>query len=326
VTSPFRVFVASALPASAIARLDASGAVVTYASSDAGPGLGLEDPRFADAPESYEALIVLLSQPVDANLVARATALRVVATVSVGVDHIDLDACKRRGIVVANTPGVLTEATADLAFGLLLATARRIAEGDRIVRHGGFRGWRQDLLVGTRVHGKTVGIVGLGRIGSAVARRARGFGMKIVYAQRNRLSEAMERALGARHLSVEALFQEADFVSLHCPLTEETRGLVSRARLASMRRGSILVNTSRGACVDEEALAEALATGPLGGAGLDVYAHEPKVPEALLLRDNVVLTPHIASAERETREAMAELAVENVIAVMEGREAPSRLS
>jgi glyoxylate reductase len=262
---------------------------------------------------------------VDAALIARATRLKVVVTVSVGVDHIDLAACKARGIVVTNTPGVLSEATADLAFGLLLAVARRICEGDRIVRGGGFRGWAPDLLVGTAVHGKTLGIVGLGRIGSAMARRARGFGMKTLYAQRTRLNEAMERALGARHIDVDALFQESDFVSLHCPLTEETRQIVSRARLASMKPGSVLVNTARGACVDEDALVEALATGPLGGAGLDVYAHEPEVPAALLVRENVVLAPHIASAERETREAMAELAMENLLAVMEEREAPSRV-
>jgi glyoxylate reductase len=321
VTSPFRVFVSSPLPAPAQARLDASRAVVTYATG----ALALLDPRFASSPEAFEALIVLLSHPVDAALVARATALRVVATVSVGVDHIDLAACMARGIVVTNTPGVLTEATADLAFGLLLATARRIAEGDRLVRRGSFRGWSPDFLVGTRVHGKTLGIVGLGRIGSAVARRARGFGMKVLYAQKNRLSEPMERALGATHVPLDALFREADFVSLHCPLTDETRGLASRARLASMKPGSVLVNTARGACVDEEALVEALATGPLGGAGLDVYAHEPNVPASLVARENVVLSPHIASAERETREAMAELAVENVLAVMEGREAPSRV-
>jgi glyoxylate reductase len=321
VAAPFRVFVSADLAPAARARLEASGAVVTYAAGE----LGLEDHRFAGSADAYDAVIILLQHKVDAGLVARATSLKVVSTMSVGVDHIDLGACKARGIVVTNTPGVLSEATADLAFGLLLATARRICEGDRIVRRGGFQGWKPDLLVGTAVHGKTLGIVGLGRIGSAMARRARGFGMKVLYAQRSRLAEPMERALGAQHVSVDALFAESDFVSLHCPLTEETRGIASRARLASMKPGSVLVNTSRGACVDEEALVEALAKGPLGGAGLDVYAHEPVVPAALVARENVVLAPHIASAERETREAMAVMAVENVVAVMEGREAPSRI-
>jgi glyoxylate reductase len=268
---------------------------------------------------------VLLTHPVDAALVARATALKIVATVSVGVDHIDLAACKARGIAVTNTPGVLNEATADLAFGLLLASARRIAEGDRVVRRGGFAGWKPDFLVGAAVHGQTLGIVGLGRIGSAMARRARGFGMKVLYAQRTRLGEPMERALGATHVPLDLLFQESDFVSLHCPLTEETRGLVNRARLALMKPGSILVNTSRGACIDEEALIEALESGPLGGAGLDVYAHEPEVPDALLQHENVVLTPHIASADHQTREAMANLAIENVLAVQQNQAPPSRV-
>jgi len=267
----------------------------------------------------------LLQHPVDAGVVARATSLKVVSTISAGVDHIDLAACEDRGILVTNTPDVLTEATADFAFGLLLATARRICEGDRLVRLGGFRGWKPGLLVGTAVHGKTLGIVGLGRIGRAVARRARGFGIRVYYAQRTRLSEAMERALGARYVPVDGLFVESDFVSLHCPLTEETRGIASRARLLSMKPGSLLVNTSRGLCVDEAALVEVLGRGPLAGAGLDVYAHEPEVPASLVAMQNVVLGPHIASAEKETREAMAMMAVDNIVAAMQGREPPSRV-
>jgi len=321
VHAPFRVFVSSSLPAAAAARLAGSGAIVTTAESDR----ALADPRFAASPDAYEALVVLLTHPVDAALIARASALRVVSTVSVGVDHIDLAACAARGIVVTHTPGVLTEATADLAFGLLLAAARRIAEGDRIVRAGGFSGWGPSFMVGARVQGATLGLVGLGRIGSAMARRARGFGMKVLYAQRAPLAEAMERALGVRYVTLESLFSESDFVSLHCPLTPATRHLVNRERLASMKHGSVLVNASRGACVDEEALAEALATGPLAAAGLDVFEHEPVVHPALLSRDNAVLTPHIGSAEGATREAMATMAVESVVAVMEGREAPNRV-
>ena len=319
--APFRVFVSSPLPAAAAARLAASSAIVTIAADD----LALRDPRFDAAADAFEALVILLTHPVDAAIVARASALRIVSTVSVGVDHIDLPACAARGIVVTNTPGVLTEATADLAFGLLLAAARRIAEGDRIVRAGDFSGWRPSFMVGARVHGATLGLVGLGCIGGAVARRARGFGMKVLYTQRTQLAPEMERALGARYATLDALFAESDYVSLHCPLSPETRHLVNRARLGSMKPGSVLVNAARGACVDEEALAEALANGPLGAAALDVFEHEPGVHPALLARDNVVLTPHIGSAERETREAMAAMAVENVIAVMEGREAPNRV-
>jgi lactate dehydrogenase-like 2-hydroxyacid dehydrogenase len=321
VTSPFHVFVSAPLASpSALARLTASGALVTVAAD----GLGMEDPRFADSPGSYEALIVLLNTPVDAALLARAASLRVVATVSVGTDHIDRAACAARGITVTNTPGVLTEATADFTFGLLLAAARRVAEGDRVMRRGDFRGWGPSFLVGARVHGATLGIVGLGRIGSAVARRARGFGMKTLYAQRTQLSPEMERALGARFVSVDALFRESDLVSLCCPLTPETRRIASAARLRSMKPGSVFVNASRGGCVDEAALAEVLARGPLAAAGLDVYEEEPRAHPALLTLENVVLTPHIASAEGPTREAMAELAVENVLAVMAGREPPSR--
>jgi glyoxylate reductase len=319
--APFRVFVSSPLPAASATRLAASGAVVTTAADD----LGLRDPRFDAAPDAFEALVVLLTHPVDAALVARASALRVVSTVSVGVDHIDLAACAARGIVVTNTPGVLTEATADLAFGLLLAAARRIAEGDRIVRAGGFSGWGPSFMVGARVQGATLGLVGLGRIGSAVARRARGFGMKVLYTQRTQLAPEMERALGARYATLDALFAESDFVSLHCPLSPEIRHIVNRARLASMKAGSVLVNAARGACVDEAALAEALAGGPLGAAALDVFEDEPRVHPALLARANVVLTPHIGSAEAATREAMAALAVENVVALIEGREAPNRV-
>jgi glyoxylate reductase len=321
VAPSFRVFVSSPLPSPAAARLAGSGARVTSATDTR----ALHDPRFESSPDAYEALIVLLNHPVDAALVARATSLRVVATVSVGTDHIDLAACAARGIVVTNTPGVLTEATADLAFGLLLAAARRIAEGDRVVRRGGFSGWGPDFMVGARVHGATLGLVGLGRIGSAMARRARGFGMKVLYAQRTPLAPEMERALGVTRVTLDELFPASDFVSLHCPLTPETRGLVSRARLASMKPGSVLVNAARGACVDEEGLAEALEKGPLGAAGIDVFEHEPEVNAALIGRENVVMTPHIASAERATREAMAMMAVENVVAVMEGGEALNRV-
>jgi glyoxylate reductase len=221
--------------------------------------------------------------------------------------------------VVTNTPGVLTEATADLAFGLLLAAARRIAEGDRAVRRGAFPAWTPTTLLGVRVHGSVLGVVGMGRIGQAMARRARGFGMHVLYTQRTRLAPELERALGLAFRPVDALFAESDSVSLHCPLTEETRRLVSAERLGRMKPGSVLVNTARGGCVDEAALAEALARGPLGAAGLDVFEDEPRVHPALLARENVVLAPHIGSADRATREAMAGMAADNVLAVLSGK-------
>jgi glyoxylate reductase len=226
-------------------------------------------------------------------------------------------------VTVTNTPGVLTEATADLAFGLMIAAARRIAEGDRTVRAGEFPAWRPVTFLGAPVSGATLGIVGMGRIGGALARRARGFGMRVLYTQRRRLPVELERALLATFVELGALFRESDFVSVHCPLTEETRHIVSRDRLRSMKPSSVLVNTSRGGCVDEAALAEALETGPPGAAGLDVFENEPHPNENLLKRNNVVLTPHIGSADRRTREAMARLAVDNVLAFSRGEELPT---
>jgi glyoxylate reductase len=225
-------------------------------------------------------------------------------------------------VTVTNTPDVLTEATADLAFGLLIAAARRICEGDRLVRAGGFTGWTPTFLLGSPVHGMRLGIVGLGRIGKAVARRARGFGMHVGYTQRNREPEGIERALGATYVaSLDELCGASDAITIHCPLTIESRHLLSRERLARMRPGSVLVNTARGPIVDEAALAEALANGPLAAAALDVFENEPAVHPALLGCANVVLAPHIGSADRTTREAMASLAAANAIRVLRG-EAP----
>ena len=218
---------------------------------------------------------------------------------------------------MTNTPDVLTEATADLAFGLLLAAARRIAEGDRLVRAGGFTGWTPTFMLGTRVHGATLGIVGLGRIGQAVARRARGFSMNVLYTQRSRVDA--ELAADAAYLDLDELVTRADFVSLHCPLTPATTHLFDAGRLARMKPGSILVNTARGPIVDEAALACALEHGPLAAAGLDVFEREPVVHASLLTRPNAVLAPHLGSADRPTREAMASRAIANVLEVLAGR-------
>jgi glyoxylate reductase len=288
-------------------------------------GEGVYGDAFEGGATTFDALVTMLTDHVDAALLARVPNVRVLANVAVGTDNIDLDAARARGIVVTNTPGVLTEATADLAFGMLLAASRRIVEGDRMIRAGDFIGWAPTLLVGKRVHGASLGIIGMGRIGQAMARRARGFGMIVAYAQTRRLPETLERALGATWMEIDDLFTASDFVSLHCPLTPETRGIVSRARLASMRKGSILVNTARGACVDEAALAEALDRGPLAAAALDVFEGEPIVPPGLVALPNVVLTPHIGSADAPARRAMAEMAVENALAVLAGSEAPNRV-
>jgi glyoxylate reductase len=246
---------------------------------------------------------------VNEGLLAALPALRLVASYGVGVDHIDLSACRARGIAVTNTPGVLVEATADHTFALLLAAARRVCEADRFVRAGRWQAIEPAQLLGTDVHGKTLGVVGFGHIGQAVARRALGFSMKVLYASPNEVSFP---APGISRVTLDVLLAESDFVSLHCPLTPSTRGLIGREQLRTMKRGAILVNTARGAVVDEVELARALREGHVAGAGLDVFTDEPAVPEALRALGNVVLTPHIGSGSQESRGAMARLVAEEV--------------
>ena len=287
------------------------------------PGLGVRSAVFTAHEGEFDAILALLTDRIDAELLARAPRVRLVANMAVGVDNVDLAACRARGVAVTNTPGVLTEATADLAFALLLAAARRVAEGDAVVRRGEFPGWTPTTLLGVPVFGSTLGVVGLGRIGQAVARRARGFGMHVYYTQPKRLDERLERALGASYLPIDELFRSCDFVSVHCPLTPETHHIVSRERLQSMKPGSVLVNTSRGPCVDEGALADVLEQKHLAAAGIDVFEREPRVEPRLSSLRNVVLTPHIGSADRRTREAMAGLAADNVIAFARGEPLPT---
>ena len=243
--------------------------------------------------------------------------LKVVANMAVGYDNVDLGAARERGIVVANTPGVLDETTADVAFMLLLAAARRLGEAERVLRSGRWEWWGPKLFVGPDVWGKRIGVVGLGRIGEAVARRARGFGMEVVYYNRSRKQEA-ERELGARRMELDELLRTSDFVSVHTPLTDETRHLIGADELGKMKPEAVLVNTSRGPVVDEAALAGALASGVIFAAGLDVYEEEPKVHPKLLELENVVLAPHIGSGSIETRDKMAVLAAENIRAVLAG--------
>lgn len=307
------VFVSGELPGDGTSVLRESFDVVV-------DGGGVASDAFAAVAGEVRGIVALLTDRVDAALLARCPALRVVANVAVGIDNVDLDACRARGIVVTNTPDVLTEATADFAFGLLLAAARRIAEGDRLVRaEGRFPAWTPTFMLGTSVHGMTLGIIGMGRIGKAMARRARGFGMRVIYTQRRREPEALERALGAAWAAtIDDLLPLVDAVTLHCPLTAETRGLLSRERLSKLRRGAVLVNTARGPIVDEAALADRLEEGAIAAAGLDVFEAEPRVHPKLLALPNVVLAPHIASADRKTREAMANMAAANVHRVLSG--------
>ena len=245
--------------------------------------------------------------------------LRVIANMAVGYDNVDVAAASERGVVVTNTPGVLDETTADVAFMLLLAAARRLGEGERLLRAGRWEWWGPKQLMGRDVWGKQLGIVGFGRIGQSVARRAKGFGMQILYHNRSRKEEA-EQELGARYLELDELLETADFVSIHTPLTDETSHLIGAEELAKMKPEAVLVNTSRGPVVDEAALADALAEGRIFAAGLDVYEEEPTVHPKLLELENVVLAPHIGSASVETRDRMAVLAAENLAAVLRGEQ------
>lgn len=272
--------------------------------------------------ERTEAIVTLLDLRVDEALLSRLPRLRAVCNVAVGYDNVDVPAATRRGVQVTNTPDVLTDATADLAWALLLAAARRVAEGDRFVRAGRWKRWDWTMLRGVDVHGKTLGIVGAGRIGQAVGRRAAGFSMKILYASRERKA-AFERETGARRAPLGRLLAESDFVSIHVALTPETRGLIGARELGLMKRTAILVNTARGPIVDEAALARALRSGRLRAAGLDVFEREPRIHPDLLRLENVVLCPHIGSATDETRRAMYETALRNLAAILSGRRPPN---
>ncbi len=262
-------------------------------------------------------LLCLLTDRIDADLMDACPGLRIISSCSVGVDHIDVATAHARGIQVGHTPGVLTETTADLAFGLLMASARRIAETDRYLRAGSWRpdsAWALDRFVGVDVHGATLGLIGLGPIGQAVARRAAGFGMRVLgWSRSGRAVDGVETA------SFERVLGESDFVSIHVALAAETRDLIGPAQLRAMRPGAILVNTARGGIVDEAALVEALGSGHLAGVGLDVYASEPLVEHPLTQFQNAVLTPHIGSASLSTRIRMADLAVRNLIAGLDGQ-------
>jgi glyoxylate reductase len=272
-------------------------------------------------------LLSMLTDRVDGELLERAgPGLRAVANFAVGHDNLDLEACTARGVLATNTPDVVTEATADLAWALLLAAARRVAEGDRFLRAGQPWIWGPEFFLGFEVHGKTLGVIGLGRIGQAVARRAAGFGMPVLYTARRRLDRDREAALGVAWRELDQLLAEADLVSIHTGLSPATRHLIGPERLARMKPTAVLVNTARGPIVDEAALAEALRAGQLGAAGLDVFEREPEVHPALLELDNVTIVPHLGTATLETRVAMGMMAAENLLAALEGRRPPNLLN
>lgn len=282
---------------------------------------GLSREELLGAVADKEALLCLLSDKIDAELMDKGKKLKVVSNYAVGYNNIDLDAAKERGIAVCNTPGVLTESTADIAWSLVMAAARRIPESEIFLRQGKFTGWEPMLYLGQDVHGQTLGILGMGRIGQAVARRATGFGMRIIYHSRT----PKELDFEAELVDFETLLRESDILSLHSPLTPETDSLIGAKELAMMKKSAVLINTARGQIVDEEAMIAALKNGEIFSAGLDVFAQEPFIPDELMQLENVVMLPHIGSASFKTRSDMGELAANNAIAIVQGEEPPARV-
>ena len=314
-----RVVVTGRVPDAAIEKLRAAHEVEMW--PDPEP-IGREEllRRVAGA----DAVVSLLTERIDAELLdAAGPQLKVVANVAVGYDNIDVPACSERDVVATNTPGVLTDATADIAFGLILMATRRLGEGERLIRSGQDWKWGMFFLLGSSLQGKTLGVVGMGGIGQATARRAKAFGMEIVYQSRSEIDPGIAAELGARRVELDELLSVSDVVSLHCPYGPATHHLIGAEQLAAMKDSAYLVNTARGPIVDEAALAAALREGRIAGAGLDVYEHEPRVHPELRELDNVVLLPHLGSATVETRTAMAVLAAENVLAVLGGQRPPT---
>jgi glyoxylate reductase len=288
---------------------------------------GIPRDELLEVVAGREALITMLTEQVDAELLAAAgPQLKIVANHAVGFDNVNLADCTAAGVLASNTPDVLTETTADTAFALLLAAARRVGEGERFLRAGTRWIWGPLMMLGQDVHHKTIGIVGFGRIGQAVARRAKGFGMTVLYSDAIQLPADVEAETGATRVDLDELLERADFVSIHTNLTEETRHLFSHDQFKRMKPTAVLVNTSRGPVVDEAALAEALGGDEIFAAGLDVFEREPEVSEQLLQLDNVVVIPHLGSATVDTRNAMGHLAVDNVFAALDGRRPPTLLN
>jgi lactate dehydrogenase-like 2-hydroxyacid dehydrogenase len=299
------------IPSSVLARLEAIGEVDQFRRD--GVDVMPHDELVARVA-GKQALVSMITDAVRRDVIEAGTDLKVIANAAVGYNNIDVAAARERGIVVTNTPGVLTDATADLTWALILGITRRLGEGERLIRRGGWKGWTFDFMLGAELRGKQLGIVGYGGIGRAVAARGRAFGMRIAYTSRTPKHDP-----DAEAMPFDRLLATSDVVSLHCPLTPETRHLIDQPALARMKRSAYLINTSRGPVVDEKALAWALRTRLIAGAGLDVFEEEPRVEPELLTLENVLLVPHLGSGTVETRTAMADLAVRNVAAVLAGQ-------
>lgn len=312
-TAP-KIVVTGRIPDSGLDILRTAGDVWAWTNDEPIP-TDVRDAQLADA----DVAVTLLTDKVDDGFLAAAPQLRMIANVAVGYNNIDVAACTARGVTVTNTPGVLTDATADLAMGLLLMLTRRLGEGERLIRSKTPWKWGMFMMLGTGMQGRRLGIVGMGGIGEALATRAKAFGMEIVYYNRNAVDAATEERLGASLVSLDELLATSDVVSLNCPYSEATHHLIDADALASMRSDAFLINTARGPIVDEEALVSALKNEVIAGAGLDVFENEPDVHPGLIELDNAVIVPHLGSATVETRGAMADLAANNVAAVLAGR-------
>ena len=311
------VLITRPLPAPGASLLEAAGFRVRMHLHDR----PITSEELRDGVRDADALLCMLTDRIDAELLDAAPRLRVIANYAVGFDNIDVAEARRRGIEVTTTPDVLTEATADLTWALLLSAARQLGAGERMVRAGQWEGWAPDQLLGQPVAGRVLGIVGMGAIGQAVARRAHGFAMPIRYHNRRRVDPAIEAALGAQYLPLDELLATSDFISLHAPRNDQSHRLIDAAALATMRPTAVLINTGRGALIDEVALVEALRQGRIAAAGLDVFEREPELAAGLTELDNVVLAPHLGSASTEARASMVRLCSENIIEVLGGRPA-----
>jgi glyoxylate reductase len=317
-----KVVVTGKIPSGALTRLRAEHDVLAWEESTP-----ISREELLKRVSGADAIVSLLTEKIDDELLAAAgTQLKSVSNVAVGYNNIDVPACKVRSVLVTNTPGVLTEATADIAMSLILMTTRRLAEGERVIRAQQPWQWGMFYMLGSSIQGRQLGIVGMGQIGAAVARRARAFGMTIAYTKRTPLDAATHKELDAKHVELDELLATSDVVSLHCPYSPETHHFMNATQLAKMKASAYLINTARGPVVDEAALADALQHNVIAGAGLDVFEKEPAVHEGLLGLDNAVLIPHLGSATVETRAAMADLAATNALAILGGKTAPNLVS
>ncbi len=283
---------------------------------------GLTKEEIIENSKNCAGILTLLNDTIDKEVIESIPELKVISNYAVGYNNIDIESATDKGIIICNTPGVLTNATADLAWSLLMAAARRIVESDHFVREGKFKGWAPKLLLGKSIYGKTLGIIGMGRIGTAVARRGKGFNMRVVYNKRNPLSGQEEKELGVEYKDIDELLKISDYISINAPLNEKTHHLIDEEEFKKMKDTAIIINTGRGPIINEEALVTALREGQIAGAGLDVYENEPEVHPGLIELDNVVLTPHTGSGTVETRDEMAVIAARNLINALKGGEIP----